>query len=138
MIAVFDIDGVLADATHRQHYLQSRPKDWQGFFRAVGDDGPIARGIDLVREAGREGPVVLLSGRPESTRAATEEWLARHGVAHDRLVLRPEGDYRAAAVAKAELLSAVAAPGEVSAVWDDDASVVAALGALGYPARLFR
>ena len=72
MIAVFDIDGVLADATHRQHYLQSRPKDWQGFFRAVGDDGPIARGIDLVREAGREGPVVLLSGRPESTRAATE------------------------------------------------------------------
>ena len=138
MISVFDIDGVLADASHRQHFLQSRPKDWQAFFSAVGADAPIERGIALARQAQSTGAVVLVSGRPESTRSETAAWMARHGVEHDRLVLRADGDFRSAAVAKAELVSAVATPEEVADLWDDDETVVAALGALGYPARLFR
>ncbi len=49
VIAVVDIDGVLADATHRQHHLEGRPKDWDAFFAAVGEDPPIPRGIARLR-----------------------------------------------------------------------------------------
>ncbi len=34
-MAVFDIDGVLADVSHRLHYLQSYPQRWDRFFGAA-------------------------------------------------------------------------------------------------------
>jgi hypothetical protein len=34
-LAVFDLDGVLADVRHRLHFLDRRPKDWDGFFAAA-------------------------------------------------------------------------------------------------------
>ena len=40
---IFDIDGVLADAAGRQHYLDWG--DWKSFFDAVGDD-PIIEEIN--------------------------------------------------------------------------------------------
>ena len=36
MISIFDIDGVLADATHREHHVTKKPKDWDAFFGEVG------------------------------------------------------------------------------------------------------
>ena len=44
---VLDLDGVISDATHRQHYLAaeaSKDKDWTGFFHACVDDSVIAHG----------------------------------------------------------------------------------------------
>ena len=40
-IVVCDIDGVLSDASARQHFLQRRPKDWDAFFAGCGADPPI-------------------------------------------------------------------------------------------------
>ena len=104
MIAVFDIDGVLADPTHRQHHVAARPKDWDAFFAAVGGDDVLEAGRARLRELAVDHEVVLLSGRPESTRAETEAWLARHGIAVSRLVLRRDADFRPAAQVKAELI----------------------------------
>ena len=50
MIAVFDIDGVLADPTHRQHHVAARPKDWDAFFAAVGGDEVLEAGRSRLRE----------------------------------------------------------------------------------------
>ena len=44
---IFDIDGVLADAAGRQHYLDWG--DWKSFFDAVGDD-PIIEEIERLLE----------------------------------------------------------------------------------------
>ena len=137
MIAIFDIDGVLADARHREHHLQSRPRDWDGFFAEVSADLPVEEGMRLLLAAGPAHDLVLLSGRPESTRSDTEDWLARHGVAFDRLFLRRNGDHRPAAEVKAELVVALAPPDQVAIVVDDDAGVVERLAALGYPALHF-
>ncbi|MDP1878220.1 MAG: hypothetical protein Q8M17_11755, partial [Actinomycetota bacterium] len=65
MIAIFDIDGVLADARHREHHLDSRPRDWDRFFAEVSSDAPIDQGLRLLLEASAEHSVILLSGRPE-------------------------------------------------------------------------
>ena len=35
---VFDVDGVLSDATHRQHYLEGPGMYWDAFFLACGED----------------------------------------------------------------------------------------------------
>jgi hypothetical protein len=138
VIAVFDIDGVLADPTHRQHHVASRPKDWDAFFAAVGGDDVLVAGRARLHALAADHEVVLLSGRPESTRAETEAWLARHGIEVSRLVLRRDGDHRPAAVVKAELIASIGGPAEVAVVIDDDATVTARLTASGYTTELFR
>lgn len=35
---IVDIDGVLADAAHRQHHLDGPWRDWDSFFADMGDD----------------------------------------------------------------------------------------------------
>jgi hypothetical protein len=136
VIAVFDIDGVLADPTHRQHHVSTRPKDWDAFFAAVGDDDVLVAGRDRLHALSAEHEVVLLSGRPESTRADTEAWLVRHGIEVSRLVLRADSDHRPAAQVK--LIAGIGAPHEVVLVVDDDETVTARLGASGYTTELFR
>ncbi len=42
-VAVFDIDGVLADVRHRLHHVAARPKDWDAFFGAAPQDPHCAR-----------------------------------------------------------------------------------------------
>jgi FMN phosphatase YigB (HAD superfamily) len=138
VIAVFDIDGVLADPGHRQHHVSSRPKDWDAFFAGVGEDALLEAGRARLRELSADHVVVLLSGRPESTRADTEAWLARHGIEVSRLVLRRDSDYRPAAQVKAELIAAIGGPDKIAIVVDDDESVTARLVASGYTTELFR
>jgi hypothetical protein len=136
-IAVYDIDGVLADARHREHLVATKPKDWDGFFAAVGDDAAIEEGLADLRDSAGTHRIVLVSGRPERTRADTEAWLARQGVPYDRLVLRRDSDRRPAALAKADLLRTLGGADVVVLVVDDDASVVERLGGLGYHAVHF-
>jgi phosphoglycolate phosphatase-like HAD superfamily hydrolase len=138
VIVVFDIDGVLADATHRQHFVERRPKDWDAFFAAVGEDPVIEAGRDRLLAESVDHEVVLLSGRPESTRADTQEWLERHGMGDRRLVLRSHADHRPAATLKAELIRGIGDREQIERIIDDDASVVQRLASQGYVAELFR
>jgi hypothetical protein len=136
-IAVVDIDGVLADASHRQHHLDSRPRDWDAFFAAVGGDAPIAEGVSLVLELAEDHEVVLLSGRPESTREETLAWLRRVGVPFSRLLLRRDSDRRPAPAMKAAVLGRLGSPSGIAVVVDDDAAVIERVTAMGYRGRLF-
>ena len=43
-LAVFDLDNTLASTAHRQHFLERRPRDWEGFFAAAPEDPPLAEG----------------------------------------------------------------------------------------------
>ena len=47
-IVIFDLDGVISDASHRQHFLKGAEKDWDGFFSACTEDPPISSGLELV------------------------------------------------------------------------------------------
>lgn len=90
---VFDIDGVLSDATSRQHFIERGRRDWGAFFEACGDDPVIeevARLLELLDPALR---VVLLTGRPLRVRPQTLAWLERYGLRWDLLVMRDRGDY---------------------------------------------
>ncbi len=138
MIAVIDIDGVLADATHRQHHVDQRPKDWSAFFDEVGADDVIDRGRERLMELSLDHRIVLLSGRPESTRTDTEGWLDQQGIRYADLRLRPDQDRRKAADYKSEAIEAIGTPDEVAVVIDDDLAVVERLAGLGYRVEHFR
>jgi len=45
-LAVFDVDGVLADVRHRLHHLEARPQRWERFFRAADRDPVLEEGAD--------------------------------------------------------------------------------------------
>ena len=132
-LAVFDVDGVLADVAHRLHHLEARHKDWDGFFAAAGDDPPLATGVDLAITLAADHELGYLTGRPESLRRVTTDWLQRHGLPAGPLWMRPRGDYRPARVMKLDALRRLRpGPEAVEVVVDDDEQVVAALRSAGY------
>ncbi len=131
-LAVFDIDGVLADVRHRLRHVEQRPKDWDAFFAAAPEDPPLVQGVALARESAKDCEVVYVTGRPERCRADTLAWFARHGLPPGRLSMRSGRDRRPARLAKPELLRRLAAGRVVAVVVDDDVEVCTAYEQAGF------
>lgn len=131
-LAVFDVDGVLADVRHRLHHLDRRPKNWNAFFRAAVDDPTLPEGLALVAEAAQDCEVVYVTGRPERCRADTLAWFARHGLPEGALHMRSDSDRSPAAVGKPRWLARAARDRVVAVVVDDDLAVCDAYEASGY------
>ncbi|MFG2883603.1 hypothetical protein ACGFYV_15095 [Streptomyces sp. NPDC048297] len=119
-VAVFDLDNTLAGTAHRQHFLERRPRDWDGFFAAAPADPPLAEGVALALERARECEIVYLTGRPERCRRATLDWLAGHGLPEGRVHMRGNADRRPARFTKLEILRRLARDREVRVLVDDD------------------
>ncbi|WP_432978854.1 LNS2 domain-containing protein [Dactylosporangium sp. CA-233914] len=135
-LAVFDIDGVVADVRHRLRYLERRPKDWGRFFAAAGDDPVLADGVALAREYAANHVLVWLTGRPEYLREVTVAWLRTAELPAELLFMRPANDRRPAREFKARQLARMARESRVEIVVDDDPEVVERLRGLRYPVRL--
>lgn len=132
-LAVFDLDGTLADTRHRLHHLERRPRDWDAFFAAARDDPALATGVALAQESARECDVAYVTGRPERCRPDTLAWLESQGLPAGTLSMRGSGDRRPARTAKVELLRRLAAGRVVAVVVDDDEQVCDAYEAQGWP-----
>lgn len=134
-LAVFDLDGTLADVRHRLPLLRRRPKDWDGFFAAAPDDPPLAEGVALALSSAEDHEIAYVTGRPERCRRDTVAWLDSHGLPTGRLLMRGPRDRRPARVAKPELLRQLAREAAIAFVVDDDTQVCAAYEAAGFTVR---
>lgn len=132
MLAVVDLDGVVADVRHRLHHVKRRPKDWGAFFRAAPDDPVLDEGRRVVEALAGVHDVVYLSGRPEFCRAETEEWLERHELPVAPIHLRPWGDRRPSRDFKVEALRRFARERDIAVLVDDDPLVCEAARAAGF------
>jgi hypothetical protein len=104
---VFDLDGTLADCSHRLHFINGETKDWRGFFAAVEGDQPIDHVLDTLchLERSRENRIEIWSGRSDECRPQTESWLNRNGIQRSYLThMRKAGDHRPDDVVKLEFL----------------------------------
>ena len=119
-LAVFDLDNTLADTGHRQHFLERKPRDWDGFFAAAPQDPPLEEGIALARESAKECEIVYLTGRPARCRRDTLAWLAAHGLPDGDLHMRRNDDRRPARRTKLEILRRLARTREIRVLVDDD------------------
>lgn len=133
-VAVFDIDGVVADVRHRLGHLQG-PRDWAAFFAAAGEDPLLPVGAHLVHDMAAAHDIVWLSGRPVWLAELTRDWLARHGLPGTELHLRALRDRRPAPVLKLGVLRRLA-PRQIAAFVDDDDQVVRTAQEAGFPAIL--
>jgi hypothetical protein len=121
-----DIDGTVADLTHRRVYVASKPKNYPAFEKSIHLDTPILPIIQAVQTLYNAGwTVVMCSGRGIQSKDATEAWLRKHAVPYQAIYMRPFKVYRQDAIIKYELLQQARADGfDPDVVFDDRNQVV--------------
>ena len=90
---IFDIDGVLADAAHRQYLVTGARRNWDLFFEMCGKDDLIEPVATVGRLLDPSLRVILLTARPSWVARDTVEWAERNDVRWDLLIMREHGDY---------------------------------------------
>lgn len=104
---VIDLDGTLCDSSHRDHH--ARNGDWDQFHAGCSEDEPHEDVLWLIRALSYEAvmgevEVIGCTGRNEAWRGATEQWLIKHEVMLDDLIMRPDHDFRPDHKLKIEML----------------------------------
>ena len=89
-LVILDLDGVISNASHRQHFLRGARRDWRGFFTSAAHDPPYETGVALAASIDDDHTVAILTARPHYVADMTRAWLAANEVRHDLLILRPE------------------------------------------------
>jgi hypothetical protein len=131
---VVDLDGVLSNATNRQHLLAAPQRDWRAFFEASGEDPVIEEVRVLLELLDPQLAVVLLTARPRRVSAITREWLARHAIRWDLLVMRPAEAHGAAQEFKQDAVQELRCFGfELRLALEDDRRNVEMFRAEGVP-----
>ena len=131
---VFDLDGVLANAESRQHFIKRPRPDWEAFFSASGDDPLVDEVATLLQLLAPELAIVLLTARPARIGTLTVDWLGRHDLRWDLLVMRRDGDYRPARHFKQEAVRDIRSRGlDLKLCFEDDLRNVEMFRAEGVP-----
>lgn len=135
-VYVFDIDGTIADNSHRTHHLLKQPKDWDAYHAEVMGDNVHHHIANLAWDLHLAGkPLVFCTGRHDGQRQQTIDWFCKTGLPMPhRLYMRKEGDHRPDHIVKRELLDQIKADGfEPIMVFDDRNSVVKMWREAGVP-----
>jgi phosphoglycolate phosphatase-like HAD superfamily hydrolase len=138
-VYLIDIDGTLADTSHRQWVLEEkRPygPNWELFFCLAVDDKPFPHMQQLLSDLHQYWVrFVYVTGRPERYRQLTEDWLDKHDFPAARhLYMRKDGDHRPDHIVKRELLDLIRVDGFTPVMaFDDRNSVVKMWREAGVP-----
>lgn len=146
---IFDLDGTLADCEHRRHFVDPRlnltrngdatgswengwKPDWEAFYQACDQDKPIQPVMGLFKHFYENSGVQIWSGRSESVRNKTVEWLNKNlgfeackYFIRNRIKMRPIGDSTPDDVLKEQWLDEALAQGSnIDYVFDDRPKVI--------------
>ena len=103
MLYIFDLDGTLANDSHRQHHLDKAPPDWEAFFAECPNDEPVRplfRLMNLLLRQQPEVEVEIWTGRSRAYFDVTVEWLQKYMASSCRILMRAEGDFRRSTIVK--------------------------------------
>jgi len=123
---IFDIDGTLADISHRLHYIKDvEKKDWDSFnilmrFDEVKKD--IKALYKLCYDSGYN--IAIVTGRFNKYRTVTQNWLWMNGIAFDELYMRPDGNFQSDNSIKEEIFNNHFSDRHIRFVVDDRDRVV--------------
>lgn len=140
---IFDLDGTLADCTHRRHFVdRAYWYDWEGcgkrwkpnynaFYEECDRDLPIEEVIRIFNLLSKTHEVQIWSGRCESVRPKTMSWLLLNTEISENpntlinIKMRPIGDSTPDDVLKEKWLDEAISEGKkIDFVFDDRPKVV--------------
>jgi len=95
---IFDLDGTLALVDKRREIAKkSNGKiDFDIFYdpQYIELDEPNSSVIELAKMYKRNGyEIVIVSGRSDRTKEATERWLEKYGILYDRMIMRKRKNF---------------------------------------------
>lgn len=91
---VIDMDGTLADVSHRRHLVSGKKRNYEAFHAGIENDPVNEWCFKLMCAMKATGwRIVIVSARPHSVIESTKLWLGKNCVPWDELyILRPDGD----------------------------------------------
>ena len=95
---IFDLDGTLALVDKRRE-IAKKPNgkiDFDIFYdpQYIELDEPNSFVIELAKMYKRDGyEIVIVSGRSDRTKEATDRWLEKYGVLYDRMIMRKRKNF---------------------------------------------
>lgn len=139
-IYIFDIDGTVADCTHRLHYIypeNGKEKDWDTFHAESVNDTTIDSVATIAHclfQAGHG--IVFVTARNDVSRKITEEWLETKlliPASEFKLFMRADGDRRPDFEIKKDIFEAWPKhiQERVQCIFEDRANVVEMWRSLG-------
>ena len=103
-VLVVDIDGVIADASAHQHFLNSESQKWEEFYEASLHSRVLREGKELVKGLSELIPIFLMTARPSYLLEKTVFWLNQNEIFWDALLMREGEDNRSSPEVKLDLL----------------------------------
>lgn len=101
---ICDLDGTLCNIDHRLHHVKHEIKKhnrWDLFNKEIVNDGLNAWCANILNQMNVEdffhnisNQIVLCSGRVDSCRKDTVDWLAKHKIPYQHLFMRHRSDFR--------------------------------------------
>ena len=129
MKVIIDIDNTLSNSNIR-FALATRPNgkiDWEAAHipNNILMDDPFYPMIDLAKQYKNNGvEVILLTGRPESVREVTIEWLKKYDIQYDQLIMRSwEDNFLKAPIYKKKMYETYI-QSDVFCAYDDDEHII--------------
>jgi hypothetical protein len=107
-VVLVDIDHTLSDAGWRDPLIAdviAKRITWADYHKDGDKDVPLTdmcRMIETLSEAGHM--IVALTSRPEVWRNDTVEWLDKHGITIDNLIMRPDNNFECSPDVKMRLV----------------------------------
>ncbi len=133
-VIIFDIDGTLANSDHREYIVNhagsDSEADWAEYFEASRYDPPHyeIQWLNHIMADREDAELIVLTARPDYSRAMTEEWLKKHDIVHSELIMKdrlPDGSYDKDHVFKEKVLDQlIAQDRKPFIVFEDRQSVV--------------
>lgn len=122
---IVDLDGTLCNVDHRRPLVTNGNNNWKNFFEQMTNDTPNEWCVEICN---RFYPmeILFITGRPDSYRQITDEWLGRYHFFEPALLyMRARKDFRADHIVKKEIYEKhIQSKYEILFVVDDRASVV--------------
>lgn len=103
IIVLVDIDHTISDAAWRDDMLNNR--DFDAYHLAGKEDAPIQEMVELVNALADSGATIIgCTARPEKWRTQTMQWMVKHQVCMDEILMRDYNTFAPAAETKIGLL----------------------------------
>lgn len=136
MTIIVDIDNTLCSSKERFNFAttESGKIDWDVAHSSdiMIKDRPNYPMIDLVQRYKKDGvQIIIITGRPESTRKVTELWLNNHNISYDKLYMRSKEDHYIKANILKKKIYETYITDKVFCAYDDDDSVIEMWNELG-------